>query len=535
MGTPEASIHLNSVGYVTDQKKTATLVGMAGEGVSFTVSDSSGNRVFQGVFGPPVSHPDMEAPVRRGDFSPLTGPGTYRIQADGLDIQSPWFTVGDGVYNDSLRLCMLGFYGQRCGVPVRLEHRGKVFEKKACHTEDGYLDYYDPNRKGERKDASGGWHDAGDYGKYIVNAGFAMGMMFSAWEHFGGSIASLQLPIPETGGTLPDYLAECKFNLDWMLKMQFDDGRVSHKLTRTTFAPMVMPHEDTEKRYFVPWGTDATACFAAVTAQASRVFRDYDPGYADVCRSASGKAMHALKEVQGSVNADQSAFRTGRYARIRHTDMEWALCEYWETTGDEEVYRLLGFTLHNENFHVDVDWDWGLSRNLGLYTLLRSKRELPPGLKEELEQDLIAAADRLVANSRQHPFGRGLKRNYWGCNGSIARTTMNLMEAFRISGDEIYRLTALDQLSYIYGNNPFGRSFVTGDGHNPPMNPHHRPSAADGIRDPWPGHLVGGPHPTELDWYDVTEDPRTNETAINWDAALVYALAAFYDPVAEQK
>ena len=71
---------------------------------------------------------------------------------------------------------------------------------------------------------------------------------------------------------------------------------------------------------------------------------------------------------------------------------------------------------------------------------------------------------------------------------------------------------------------------MTGEGHNPPMAPHHRPSVGDGIEAPWPGHLVGGGHPTELDWQDVWEDAPTNENAINWDASLVYALATLYAP-----
>ena len=105
--------------------------------------------------------------------------------------------------------------------------------------------------------------------------------------------------------------------------------------------------------------------------------------------------------------------------------------------------------------------------------------------------------------------------------------------AHRLTGDRRYRDVLLDQLAYLYGRNPYGRSLVTGDGHEPPLFPHHRPSVADGIEAPWPGHLVGGANPTELDWHDETEDPRTNENAINWDASLVYALAALYDPTVE--
>ena len=60
-----------------------------------------------------------------------------------------------------------------------------------------------------------------------------------------------------------------------------------------------------------------------------------------------------------------------------------------------------------------------------------------------------------------------------------------------------------------------------------PMNPHDRRSSGDKVEDPWPGYLVGGPHPKATGWHDDKGDFKTNEIAINWNAALVYALAAF--------
>ena len=81
---------------------------------------------------------------------------------------------------------------------------------------------------------------------------------------------------------------------------------------------------------------------------------------------------------------------------------------------------------------------------------------------------------------------------------------------------------------------------MTGLGRNPPLNPHDRRSGADNITPPWPGYLVGGPHPSPKDWVDSQNDYRTNEIAINWNGALIYALAGFLPgseqvPVAEVK
>ena len=133
----------------------------------------------------------------------------------------------------------------------------------------------------------------------MVNGAFATGIMLTAWEHNADRLASLELPIPEKDGPLPDFLAEVKFNLDWLLKLQFEDGRVAHKLTRTRFEAMTLPTEDKEKRFFSPWGTAATANLAAVAAQAARVFAPYDAAYAERCRKAAEDAMEAIGQTRG--------------------------------------------------------------------------------------------------------------------------------------------------------------------------------------------------------------------------------------------
>lgn len=528
---PETGIRVNTIGYLPGEVKRATVVGATA--AQFTLVDvTSGEVAFTGALGEARHHADSQEEVRTADFTEHREAGEYALRVEGLPDSAP-FRIAPGVYNKSLRLIMAGFYGQRCGVPVKLEHDGITYEKKACHLKDGYLDHYDPTRAGERKDGTGGWHDAGDYGKYVVNAAFATGIMLKAWEHYGEALARLELPIPEADGPLPDYLAEVKFNLDWLLKMQFPDGRVSHKLTRTSFSPMVMPSADEEKRYYVSWGTEATAGLAAVTAQAARVFETFDAEYAARNREVAEQAMGALRERWQEVSPDQSAFRTGGYLKPARSDRTWALVEMWETTGDERTRGWVERFLTGDNYLVDVDWDWGEGKNLGIYTYLQSARERSPAVVEGLEEDLVAAADRIVRTHDRHGYGRGLRSYYWGANGGVARTFLNLLMAERLTGERRYHEVAIDQLAYLYGRNPYARSFVTGDGHHPPMFPHHRPSVADGIVAPWPGHLVGGANPTELDWHDETEDPRTNENAINWDASLVYALAAVYDPAVE--
>jgi hypothetical protein len=108
--------------------------------------------------------------------------------------------------------------------------------------------------------------------------------------------------------------------------------------------------------------------------------------------------------------------------------------------------------------------------------------------------------------------------------GQMGGAQLLTQRSRRPAGHPEYRDTCLDALNHLLGRNCYGRSFVTGLGFNPPMHPHDR-RCGDG-QGPWPGYLVGGPHPTATDWHDAQSDFRTNEIAINWNAALIYALAA---------
>jgi endoglucanase len=245
---------------------------------------------------------------------------------------------------------------------------------------------------------------------------------------------------------------------------------------------------------------------------------------------AARKSYDYLRKHPDYRRADQRQFRTGGYETRDGDDRLWAEAELWDATGDADVLAALEARLDKDATAtaVDVDWDWGNVKNLGLLAYLASQR---PGRDPEfvgrIEDSLMVAADRIVATAAEHGYARPLgSRYYWGCNGTVARQTMVLEAAYRLTGDERYRATELDALNHLFGRNHYGRSFVTGLGHSPPMHPHDRRSAADDVVDPWPGYLVGGPLRRATDWRDVQDDFRTNEIAINWNAALIYALAA---------
>jgi endoglucanase len=392
-----------------------------------------------------------------------------------------------------------------------------------------------------RRDGTGGWHDAGDYGKYTVNAGITVGCLFMAWDHFQDKLKNVSLNIPDTAPGYPDFLKELRWETDWLLKMAYPDGsgRVSHKLTRLNFSGFIMPEKDTEKRYFTDWSTAATADFAAMMAMAARYFKPYDEAYAQRCLDAAETSYAFLKQNPEDKRWRQSQFSTGGYQSAATDDRLWAAAEMWETTGDPECLKDFEARAAapaasrrrgggGSSGKVDEDWDWGNVRNLGMFTYVLSKRPgRDPELLKTVRADVIATADAIVSNAKQDVYGRTLRRYYWGCNGTIARQVLNLQVAHRVAPKREYIDASLDAVAHLFGRNFYNRSYVTGLGIDPPMHPHDRRSGADGIAAPWPGYVVGGGHPGATNWSDEQDDYRTNEIAINWQAGLVYAVAGF--------
>lgn len=522
-------VRLNSVGFFPDRVKRATVVGGSG---AFQLVDQDGNVVYEGTTSEPLASTETgEEGLRVADFTEFrtADPNAeYRLIADGAG-NSPPFRIAEDVLEGVARVLMLGMYGQRCGESVAFEHQGTHFNHDACHLEDALLDEY--GQAGKRHPALYGWHDAGDYGKYVNNGALALANMLFAWQQFP-ALESFSFGLPEAKG-LPEYLAECRFQLDWLLGMQVEGGGVADRVTTRTFDAMVSPEASTAPRFLAPVTTTATADFAAVVARAARVFEPYDAELSASYRQAALSAWSFLKS-NGQIRAsdEQEARFTGSYWSADPDDRAWAAAEIWELTGDEEA--LAEFEERAQAFTVETFWDWPSLSNLGTFTYLLSARD---GRDAELVANLTTKLGTGVGSIRDtavnHPYGRGTGvQYYWGINGVLARMAMNIAVYDELTPDPEHRDLLVMVMDHLLGRNYYGRSYVTGIGNAPPYYPHHRPSAADGNPEPWPGLLVGGPWSRDGNqlaataWVDASSDYNTNEVAINWNGAMIYAAAA---------
>jgi endoglucanase len=263
--------------------------------------------------------------------------------------RSPDFPIKRDVYNFAFYTATRAMYLWRCGTAVSGVYNGQTYKHANCHTADAYLDYISGNTL---KESLKGWHDAGDYNKYTVNAGITIGMMFQAWQQFKPLIENISLDIPESNGSLPDFLAEIKWEIDWILTMQLDNGSVSYKVSALDFCGFIMPEADTARRYFVPWGSASTADFVAMTAMAARIYEPYDAAYSKTCLDAAKKSYDFLAANTADHPADQTGFKTGAYTTSDPDDRLWAAAEMWETTGEQKY--LTDFESRANNLYLSA-------------------------------------------------------------------------------------------------------------------------------------------------------------------------------------
>ncbi len=519
-------IRLNSLGFLTNSQKKASI--KTNSNVTFYLkSTPSANIVYTGSTTGPIINTDTSEQICIADFSSYSIPGNYYLDIPGVG-QSFVFPINDNVYDFALYTVFRGFYLWRCGTAVSGTHNGYTYSHGACHLNDAnqtYIGFGNNTRNG-----TGGWHDAGDYNKYVVNAGVTVGVLGMAWLHFQNKLELTNFNLPNTANGYPDFLKELKWETDWLLKMAYPDnsGKVSHKLSTLSFCGFIMPEAEGTTRYYVDWGSAATADFVAMLAMASRLFRPYDESYADTCLNAALNSYWFLYNNPANKPPDQSAFSTGEYNTNDSDDRLWAAAEIWEATGNTTAHQ--DFITRANNYTNKIRWsmDWGDVENLGMFTYYMStKTGKDATIITDIQNDTIAMANSYVSNMNSHGYARVLGTSYWwGINGVVARVALTLYMANLMSPNPSYINAIQSIIDHLFGRNYYCRSMITGLGYNPPRYPHDRRSGADSVPEPWPGYLIGGPQPNATSWDDKQNNYTTNEIAINWNAALVYALAA---------
>ena len=526
-----ADAFINQVGYRPSDPKEFSLVGGSG---NVEIQDASGKTVLTVTPGAASFWDASGQNVQLVDFSKLTAEGKYTVKVGGQALRQD-LVVKNNTFADVYKAAIKWFYYQRASMALESQYAGK-WARAAGHT-NASAELHNSTGASGTINTSKGWYDAGDYGRYIVNSGITTYTLLSLYEHFPEFFKTAKWSIPAEG-SLPDLLAEIKWNLDWMLTMQASDGSVYHKLTSLGFPGDVMPAQDNSKLYVIGKSAEAALDFAGVMALASRVYKPFDATYATTCLNAAKKAYTwGTSNMNFHFEANPSDVSTGAYEGNNASDEKlFAATELAITTGDAS-YKQSGSSEYVP-YWKDV---------MGLASYGKATHASVFSDASEAKQKILNTADDFVSRA-QKGFGVVMAKDdfVWGSNAVASNQGVWLLHAYYLTGEEKYYTAALKVLDYLLGKNPLDMSFMTGFGTKSPKMPHHRPSTSDNVEEPIPGMLVGGPQPGGEDVGSAAEwkcadyrtgqaataytDQRcsyaTNEVAINWNAPLAYLAGA---------
>ncbi|MER7563839.1 glycoside hydrolase family 9 protein [Streptomyces sp. NPDC097941] len=551
-------VRVNQVAYLPAGPKNATLVTDATTKLPWQLKSASGAVVAHGWTLPRGIDASSGQNVHSIDF------GAYKKRGEGLTLvadgeTSRPFDIGTRAY-EQLRLdAAKYYYTQRSGIAIRDDLR-PGYGRAAGHVnvapnqgdknvpcQPGVCDY--------TLDVSGGWYDAGDHGKYVVNGGISTWEVLSTYEREllartgqPDRLGDGTLTIPESGNKVPDILDEARWELEFLLKMQVPDGQplagmAHHKIHDEQWTGLpLLPSDDPQKRELHPASTAATLNLAATAAQAARLYKPYDKAFAAKALAAARKAWTAALAHPDLYASESDGTGGGTYADNNVTDeFYWAAAELYLTTGEKAFQdHVLASPVHTADIFTPVGYDWARTAAAARLDLATVPSKLPG--RDKVRQSVVKGADRYLATLKAHPYGLPYTPEGnlydWGSNHQILHNGIVIATAYDITGATKYRDGALQGIDYIFGRNALNISYVTGYGEVNSHNQHARWYAHQldpNMPNPPKGTLAGGANSGIQDPYaqsklqgcvgqfcyiDDIQSWSTNEHTINWNSAL---------------
>jgi len=242
------------------------------------------------------------------DFSEVDSVGSYYIYDPGNDVSSYPFNIDESAYNIVLKHAVRTFYYQRCGLPKETPYAHSNWTDRACHL--GYFQDLDCRlisnmSVSTSRNLSGGWHDAGDYNKYVNYAYSTLHDLLLAYEE-RPEVWNDDFNIPESGNDIPDLLDEVKWELDWLLKMQLENGSVLHKIAAINWDDAESPpSKENTRRCYALATASATIASCGVFAHAAIVYRSLEntamTSYSDTLSAAALLAWDWIEQNPDSI------------------------------------------------------------------------------------------------------------------------------------------------------------------------------------------------------------------------------------------
>ncbi len=602
---PAPPLRVNQLGYVPAWPKYAVLVADSDQPQAWELVDGSGRVVAAGQTRFVGDDADSGDRVHQIDFSSFRGQGEAFQLRVGAEL-SPPFAVRTALFSQLKADAIWYFYQNRSGIALELPHAGEEqWTRPAGHLSDRDVpcapkESLFPGQIGcdYSLDVTGGWYDAGDHGKYVVNGGISVWTLVNLYERMRqrapealADYADGKLRLPEHGNGIPDILDEARWEVEWMMKMQVPSGKrmagmVHHKVHDEKWTSMGMPPPtdvSTVKvtaanqpqgtpgrpmqRHLRPVSTAATLNLAAVAAQASRAFQGLDDEFAKRALESAEMAWRAAKANPSVLAPAKDTMGGGPYDDGRLSDeFYWAATELFITTGLPEYEHEMKASQFHQRIPDGADTSgagprtpltWQSVSAAGTISLATVPSRLGAAGMKAAQQEIVRHADAYLklrdGQGYRTPFQAVNGEYPWGSNSFVLNNMLALGLAHDFTEDQRYLTGMIDGMNYILGVNAMGQSYVTGYGTRSLKNPHHRTWSHElgpAFAPAPPGCVSGGPNSGLQDpvvnaaglagckpqkcFVDKLDAWSVNEITINWNAPLAW-VTQYLDEQAQSK
>lgn len=456
------------------------------------------------------------------DFTSFNKNGEYYFEIDGH--RSQGFSISEKVYNGLLDSLLKFFKVQRCGPTNPILH-------EVCHIYDSPYIIGDSTFQGT-VDVTGGWHDAGDYIKFLSTTAYSTYLMLLAYE-----LSPNVFEFDNDKSGAPDILEEAKVGIDWMLRANYEGAKLITQVQdlRDHDFGWRLPENDQlkyDRPAFYGMGKNQVGIYSAVMALASKIWKSRfnEIEFGNKCLNA---AMSVYNQKDSVPDVDSSY--TGVYKELNWKGkLSLGAIELFNTTGDKKYYNDAVYYANRAG--SDYWWSWGDINAIAHFRLAKYDKTF--------SQFLLNNLNGFLSNSRSSIFGEPTAFT-WGTTNTFLGVTLTALLYKDLEDSDAYDTLIFSPKDYILGKNPWGISFIYKVGNNYVKNLHSQVAYFNNGY--LPGAISAGPAPisilnnykiertnlsterfntTDVKFYDDRNDYITNEPTIvtNATALIVFGL-----------
>ncbi len=468
----ESYIRINQIGFRPADIKIGLIISdLPINQKSFVVKSKDNKIVYESELVKDSALNNQFKYTARLDFSELKTPGEFFIQIK--NIKSKPFRISEKIFNSVRDSLSLFFKVQRCGPTKPLLH-------EPCHLQDAteVIGYKNP----APVDLTGGWHDAGDYTKFLFTTAYTTYMLLFSYE-----FEPRKFEFDLDKNSVPDILEEARIGLDFLLRCDFANDAFITQVQddRDHTVDWRLPENDTltfNRPAFVKMNRSQVGIYAAVMALASRIWktRFYDDEFSEKCLKSGIKIFEMRDKIKDF--KDQEKYYTDSNFVGK---LALGAVELYNSTKSQKYFKLA--LDYGEMTNPDIWWSWGDFNSLAFYKL----SFIDPSFRELIKTNL----EQFEKNSSKNLFNEPVEYS-WGTTTTFLGVAIQSILYKKSTGLNNFDKLAESCRDYVLGFNPWGISFIFGIGKNYPKKIHSQIAFFN--EGYLPGALIGGPAPENL-------------------------------------